>query len=398
MSDSKQRLHQAITLARDGNTAEAKELVENLIVDEPDNAHALFLRGMLASTPQEQVAFLERVLEIDPEHKAALRRMSQLVITTDDQDQPVEAVEEPVDVATEDEPAEEDTFISEEDEADSVETPEDADEDEVPIEPEPETTFDVAETVVGASAVAAPEDEEDELAETLSEEEGDWGVDETVVTAAAVGAGVDEIDETVQTAELTPPDESISQDEGTKPFADHESAEWMDETVVSAESVAGAEQEEEIPDWLVVEDQVEEEPEEAIQEETSVELSEVKEEDLPDWLTEEPTEEFSAHEDDQTAVYMEEDQPVADTFDSVEEEEFIVTEGDLEDVDEEYFAEELEDDAYEEPSDSIVEQPAEKKPKRRSATRGLQIILYLLILFALAIAVVILLVMLGIIV
>lgn len=71
-------LAQAIAAARAGKTAQARILVDRILQDEPENANAWFLLSTIAETEEEQIASLERVLEIDPNHEAASARMGQL--------------------------------------------------------------------------------------------------------------------------------------------------------------------------------------------------------------------------------------------------------------------------------------------------------------------------------
>jgi tetratricopeptide (TPR) repeat protein len=89
-------LAQAIAAARAGKTAQARILVDRILQDDPDNANAWFLLSTIAETEEEQVASLEKILEIEPNHEAAAARMSQLSLPAEPADtiSYAEAVEE----------------------------------------------------------------------------------------------------------------------------------------------------------------------------------------------------------------------------------------------------------------------------------------------------------------
>ncbi|UCG25576.1 MAG: hypothetical protein JSW55_06195, partial [Chloroflexota bacterium] len=92
MEDTTQRLQEAIASARAGQLSEAKAIAEEITESDPNNAHAWFLRGILSEDEEQQAEYLGKTLAIDPEHKAARKRMEQM-------QPPVEAEEEqgPVD-------------------------------------------------------------------------------------------------------------------------------------------------------------------------------------------------------------------------------------------------------------------------------------------------------------
>ena len=78
MEDTTQRLQEAIAAARAGQLSEARAIAEEITESDPDNAHAWFLRGILSEDEAQQAEYLGKTLAIDPEHKAARKRMDQL--------------------------------------------------------------------------------------------------------------------------------------------------------------------------------------------------------------------------------------------------------------------------------------------------------------------------------
>src|SRR4051812_19541968 len=60
------RLQSGIAAARARDRAAARSLLRAAVLDEPGNEMALVWLATVAETPQESVAFLERVLEINP--------------------------------------------------------------------------------------------------------------------------------------------------------------------------------------------------------------------------------------------------------------------------------------------------------------------------------------------
>jgi hypothetical protein len=72
------QLQQAIAAARTGKRAEAKALVNQVLLEEPNNVHAWFLNSVVADNSDEQVSSLKRVLELEPNHEIAQKRLSQL--------------------------------------------------------------------------------------------------------------------------------------------------------------------------------------------------------------------------------------------------------------------------------------------------------------------------------
>lgn len=137
-------LQQAIAAARAGKLAQAQAMANKVVETEPDNAHAWFLLSTLADSEEEQVQYLDRVLEIDPEHRVATERLAQ--ITAAAPGEPAEPEPEAI-VASEELPAE--TVVVEElaQEFDEIPGPEP---DEEPEEfPEEQLA-----TVVAAAAIS----------------------------------------------------------------------------------------------------------------------------------------------------------------------------------------------------------------------------------------------------
>jgi len=320
MADTNERLQQAIAAARAGKTSEAKVLAERLVEENPDNPHALFLLGMLVDSQDEQREYMQRVLELDPDHKAANKRMAQLG--------PVE-------------------------------------------EPEP-----LAEEPVEELVEARPQEFEAEL------------LDETIVAAAAVDQDVLIGEEAVEEME-EPPFELVDEapvEELDEQFfeAEEEPDIGLAETLVGAAVVGEAlepetpEVEDEIPDWLF---------EEARSEEELLEIDEAQlwtdepvpvEEDLPDWLQEDESEEFAdIYSEEELISVPEEPEPAAYEEDS-EALAAAVGAGMAADIDL------FEDESFEAVEEPVVEPaPAERPKKKKSANRGLEILLIVLIIIAL---------------
>ncbi len=337
MADTNEMLQQAIAAARAGKSSEAKVLVDRLIQDDPDNPHALFLKGMLADSEDEQLEYMNQVLAIDPGHKAAAKRLAQLeqrAQVTEIEEVPEEVTEEAPELA---EAAVDETLVSAAVMGEEV----------LAEEPETEEPFEIETEFVEEAEVPLFEEEEEFVDEALetelfgevsepmaeeAEEVTDEGVAETIVAAAVVGEAI-ELEEPID---------------------------------------------EEIPDWLFEEAEGEEEllslDEEALWDEAGPETPEP----LPDWLQEEPTEEMAAVAEEDLAFVAEEPLEVEPSF-----EEALVEEEALAEVTEEPL-----DLTYEEP---IAEAPKEPAPaaapatrkRKKSPNRGLEILLAVLIIVAL---------------
>ncbi|MGH2537777.1 MAG: hypothetical protein ACRDHL_10315 [Candidatus Promineifilaceae bacterium] len=79
--DMNVHLQQAIAAARAGKKGQAAMLVNRVLEVEPANIYAWFLRSVVADSEAEQVEALQRVLEIDPNHEVALKRLAQLGVS-----------------------------------------------------------------------------------------------------------------------------------------------------------------------------------------------------------------------------------------------------------------------------------------------------------------------------
>ncbi len=377
MADTNERLQQAIAAARAGNIGEAKSMAEQLVDEDPNNPHALFLLGMLAEDQSEQIDYMEKVLSIDPNHKAANKRMDQLASSLEFDDTPEEEAEE----------------LAEPDVTDVDEEVAEAEVEEViePVaadEPEQEAETDDATIVAGAAAGAATAAVMDETmvsepdATLGAQDEAFFDVSEAEVDEiAAEDAAV--MEETVVSAAVIDDAamEEASSEEAVEELPEEQA---LDETLPPGEltggavAAAAAAQNEEIPDWLLAEARTEEElvefDETVLWGEDGVDSAE----DLPDWLQEETAEEWI---DEQP---VEETVLVADTVaeetlvdDSVSDFEAIE-----ETVDEPVAS--VDEPAEEKPAEEkpAVEQPKPAKSKK-SSSRTLEIALGILIVIAL---------------
>lgn len=328
MADTNERLQQAIAAARAGKTSEAKVMAEQIVEEEPDNPHALFLLGMLVDSQDEQREYMKKVLELDPDHKAANKRMAQLGPVEEPEPQVEEPAEELVEAVPQDFEAESQEFETE------------------------------------------PQDFE---AERLEEEPA---LDETIIGATAMGQetllGEVEAEELPETGEM---EESFFEEEEEPELG---VAETLVGGVVASEAleIATPEMEDDIPDWLF---------EEARSEEELLKIDETQlwadepvpvEEDLPDWLQEDISEDYADVSDEELVSAPEE--PEAEAY--TEEPEALATaEGAGMAADFESFDEE----SFEEVEEPVVEPAPAERPKKKSANRGLEILLIILIIIAL---------------
>ncbi len=343
MAGTNERLQQAIAAARAGNTEEARELVDSLVAENPENPHALFLRGMLAGSEEEQLEYLYRVLEIDPDHKAANRRMAQIAP-----------------------PPKDDATVLIVDEAEEIE------------ELEADEEYPADKTVVGAGALFAAEDD-------LEDETGEWGVTETVVTAAAVGVGIEAFDD--DSTMIDPgkyEDTALEEDITEEAAAD----DGLDEAILSAAAATGvvmaSDQDEDVPDWLMAEIRPEEDlPEINSQDdfwqETPVETGD----ELPDWLTEEPSDNWSDPGAEDVTVFAAATADESDLGDSWSTE----YEDQQAPFDQATPAEGEVSGADLATEDEVSQEASDKKPKKKSSTRGLEVALVILIVVALLIVI-----------
>ncbi|MGD8585043.1 MAG: hypothetical protein PVJ75_06815 [Chloroflexota bacterium] len=406
MEDTTQRLQEAIAAARSGRLAEARDIAEELTGSDPQNAHAWFLRGILSEDEGQQRAYLSRTLELDPEHKAARKRMEQMG-PAGEADEAGEA--EPEAAPEPDEDAtmvtESATFMAAAAAADAVdeaevlattppaETVEEAGEaaeeavdeaeetaeetfeeifEETPEETS-EETFD--DTMIAQSPFAeemAAEDLEVEalFGETPAEDEAE-DVDEGLVTVFGAAAAMDEdqVPDDVEAAQEA--EEAI--DELDKLEASDLAEAVADATVLDEAGEAWFEEEagedlwakveaEAVPDWLIEDTTAEAEAtltEESVEETfPAAEADVTREQELPDWLLEEPDEDWS-EEFEETEIYDE--APAT-----------VVT------------AAVAADEPFEEEAPAPFEEaaPAPAQPKKKSSDRGLEILLILLVIVA----------------
>jgi hypothetical protein len=288
MAETTERLQQAIAAARAGNIGEAKSLAEQLVEEDPNNPHALFLLGMLAEDQSEQLDYMEKVLTIDPDHKAANKRMDQLAANLQLDDDPREEAEPDVEAETEPE-------LEEIAEAQLV------------PEVEEEVSTDDVTIVAGAAAVAATAAAMDDT--VLSEPDASLGVQdeaffdvsqsESEEVEAPADAALDEtaLEETVISAAVV--DEAALIEATSEEELEQLSEETsLEDTLPPGALVGGAvvaaaaAQNEDIPDWLLAEARTEEElvefDETVLWGEEEVESAE----ELPDWLQNESAEEW----------------------------------------------------------------------------------------------------------
>jgi hypothetical protein len=94
-------LQKAIAAARAGRRDQARSLVDSVLAAEPDNAHAWFLNSILAADEEEQVSSLTKVLELEPTHEVAQKRLAEIRAAAPVAPVPVES---PTDTFEESEP------------------------------------------------------------------------------------------------------------------------------------------------------------------------------------------------------------------------------------------------------------------------------------------------------
>ena len=263
------RLQQAIAAARAGKRDEARVLLDRFLVDQPEDAHGIFLRSTLATSKEERIENLQQVLEIDPDHRGAKLMLERLGEPETPAEPTAEDFEPEVPQAVSEEPADEAvvTMIQPFEEAEDLPVYQDEE-----VEAEPFGDIEATAVVMFADEMeeagieeAALEAEEEEVAPALDETmialpgEQEWEEEELPVHAA---------------------DEEYSkpvEDEDFPPLPEEEEIpEWLtDEAAFKAEAALAAEAAEE--------------------EEMPLEMGE-----LPDWLQEEPTEDWLSQEQIET--------------------------------------------------------------------------------------------------
>ena len=65
-------LQKAIAMAHAGKMDEARSLAEEVIQDDPENEHALYLMSALADSDEDRQGYLNQVLLVNPEHSDAM--------------------------------------------------------------------------------------------------------------------------------------------------------------------------------------------------------------------------------------------------------------------------------------------------------------------------------------
>jgi hypothetical protein len=424
--DTNQRLQEAIAAARSGQLAEARTIAEELTEENPQNAHAWFLRGILSEDEEQQLAYLSKTLEIDPDHKAARKRLEQLqpsaaegapLEAEEALDEEVEAAVEPEAEAMEPEPEAAEPEATEPEATEpEAEAPEDktmvADSaafmaaagaeafEEAPLEIFAETppaavfeeasagavekmAEEPAEAPIEATLIAkspfaeemTPEDLEVEalFAQAPSREEGEQAEDE--VLATVIAAALQEDEEGPAGAETGEAPEEGAEEGETFDVSDLAQAAGG-ATVVAQDAEAWFQEEagedlwakveaEAVPDWLIEDtssEADETQAEEAQPETVAGEAEVTRENDLPDWLMEEPEESWSGEVEEAEDVFEEAPATVVTATPPAELE----------------LPEEPEAPAEAE------EEPEPPRPKKQSSTRTLELLLLLLIIVAVA--------------
>jgi len=72
------KLQQAIVATRAGRTDIAQHLLTQLLTENPDDANAWFLMGHLVDRPDRRARYLQKAIELDPDHAIAKQRLVQL--------------------------------------------------------------------------------------------------------------------------------------------------------------------------------------------------------------------------------------------------------------------------------------------------------------------------------
>jgi tetratricopeptide (TPR) repeat protein len=344
MADTNKRLQQAIAAARAGNTSEAKILADQLVGEDPENAHALFLRGMLADNLEEQKEYIEKVLVLDPDHKAANKRMAQIA----SQEEAAAPVEEPVE--------------------------------EIP-EVEMVAADEVLDETVVAAAVAGSDLPAMEAEETLAEE----AVESDMAFEEAVEAPLEEMDEAA--ADIADAEFAVEEDTVSDGVAETLVAGALIGEALDAEPLA---EDDEVPDWLFEEARSEEELLGIDEADLWGEETDLESEELPDWLQEEPVDDFEGVQSEEELLFATgEPEEEAFTIETAVEE-FVEEEAEPDLTATELAATGLAgvglaaDEATDQPE--VVETPKKKAPpkrKKKKANRSLEILLAVLIIIAL---------------
>jgi len=395
MEDTTQRLQEAIKAAREGRLVEARGIAEELTEADPQNAHAWYLRGILAEDEGQQLEYLNKALEIDPEHQPARKRMEQMRPQVEEPEEPqveeVEEVEEIVEVEEVEEAeeiesddmtmvADSATFmaavasegVEEETLEGFFEQPVAEEFDEDAAEENWDDTM-IAESPFAEEMAAEDIQVEDLFADDVLDEDEQAVEEEDLATviAAAAFLGEDEDageQEEPEVAGLQASDLAAAA-AGTT-VLDEAGEAWFEEE--AGDELWAKVEAEAVPDWLI-EDTSNEVDETLAGESLSDtypagDTQPTQEQDLPDWLLDEPDEDWT-----------EADEVVEETGAFDEAPATVVTAAVMADKP-------AEDEEEPAPVEEDKEEPAPAKPKKKkSADRGIEIALILLIIVAVVI-------------
>jgi hypothetical protein len=73
-----QMLKQAIVATRAGNSKEAQILLTNVLKNDPNDVQAWYLLSLLVDSESKQIAYLQKVLSLDPNHAKAQEQLAYL--------------------------------------------------------------------------------------------------------------------------------------------------------------------------------------------------------------------------------------------------------------------------------------------------------------------------------
>ena len=73
-----EKLQQAIAATRNGQTKEAQLLLTQILKEDPNQTHAWFLLSHLVDEKQKKIAYLHKVLALDPDHDKARQMLARL--------------------------------------------------------------------------------------------------------------------------------------------------------------------------------------------------------------------------------------------------------------------------------------------------------------------------------
>jgi hypothetical protein len=76
------KLQQAIVATRAGRVEVAQRLLTQLLTEDPQSANAWYLLSYLVETPERQIRYLRKTVEISPEHELARKRLGSLTAGT----------------------------------------------------------------------------------------------------------------------------------------------------------------------------------------------------------------------------------------------------------------------------------------------------------------------------